>query len=61
MPQITDRLIFSFAQALIDRHGIEAAAIAAARAAQRLGLGDPDGAAVWRRIKRAIEDLQILR
>ena len=46
------------AKLLIDQHGDEAAIHAAMRADELLDAGDLDGAAVWRRIIRAIEELQ---
>lgn len=55
---VPDRTIQALAHALIDRHGIEAASVAAKRADQRRRLGDPEGTEVWRRIKQAIEALQ---
>ena len=46
------------ANLLIKQHGDEAAIHAAMRADKMLDAGDLDGAAMWRRIIRAIEELQ---
>jgi hypothetical protein len=43
---------------VIDRHGEEAALYAAARAAVLAGEGNVEGAAVWRQITAAVEELQ---
>ncbi len=50
--------IYRSAKPLIDQHGDEAPIHAAMRADELLDAGDLDGAAVWRRIIRAIEELQ---
>ncbi len=50
--------IFRSAQALIKRHGQDAPIEAAMRADAMLDKGDLDGYAVWRRILRAVEELQ---
>lgn len=55
---IADIDIYRSAKMLIDRHGADAAVHAAMRADKMLDAGDLDGAAVWRRIVAAIEDLQ---
>ncbi|HEY7608713.1 MAG TPA: hypothetical protein VIF14_05725 [Alphaproteobacteria bacterium] len=57
---VPDRLIQAIARATIDRHGMEAAGVAAKRADQRRRLGDPEGTAAWLAIKRAIEALQAI-
>ena len=43
---------------LTDRHGADAALYAAARTAVLAGEGDLEGAAVWRQITAAVEELQ---
>jgi hypothetical protein len=48
------------ARALIDWYGIDAAAIAAARAQVKLRYGDPEGARVWLAVRNEIERLQQL-
>jgi hypothetical protein len=50
--------IFRAAKLVIDRHGEEAALYAAARTAVLAGEGDEEGAAVWRQITAAVEELQ---
>ncbi len=45
-------------QRLIKRHGQDAPIQAAMRADELLEKGDLDGAAVWRRVLRAVEELQ---
>jgi hypothetical protein len=42
----------------MDQHGDEAATFPAGRADELLEEGDTDGAAIWRRILEAIEELQ---
>ena len=49
--------LYRSAKLLIDRHGDEALIHAAMRADELLGAGDLDGAALWRRIVRAVEEL----
>ena len=49
---------FTAANLLIKQHGDEAAIPAAMRTDELLDAGDLDGAAVWRRVIRAIEGLQ---
>ncbi len=49
--------LYRSAKLLIDRHGDEAAIHAAMRADELLDRGDLDGAALWRRIVRAVEEL----
>ena len=48
------------ARALIDWYGIDAAAVAAARAEMKLRYGDPEGARTWLAVKNEIERLQSL-
>ena len=56
---ISELDIYRAANLLIDRHGGGGALIEAAQMIDRmLELGDPEGRQVWRRIKRAIEQLQ---
>ena len=50
--------IFRSANALVKQHGEDAPIQAAMRADELLEAGDLDGAAVWRRVLRAIEELQ---
>ena len=50
--------IYHAAKLVIDRHGEEASLYAAARTAVLAGEGDDEGAAVWRRITAAVEELQ---
>jgi len=55
---ISELDIYRAANLLIDRHGSDAM-IAAARMIDRmLELGDPEGRLIWKRIKRAIGELQ---
>jgi hypothetical protein len=46
------------AKLVIDRHGNDAAIYAGARAAVLAGEGDVEGAAIWRQITAAVEELQ---
>ena len=55
---INDPDIFRAAKLLIDQRGPEAGDFAAGRADALLEEGDMDGAAVWRRILEAIDELQ---
>ena len=55
---ISDPDIFRAAKLLIDKHGDDAAIRAAQRADGLLKGGDMDGAAVWRQILEAIDELQ---
>ncbi len=50
--------IYRSAKQLIDQHGDEAAIEAAMTADSMLDKGDLDGAAVWRRIVAAINEMQ---
>ncbi len=54
----SDLDIFRSAQALIKRHGQDAPIHAAMRADELLEAGDLDGVMVWKRILRAVEELQ---
>ena len=54
----SDLDIYRTATLLIKQHGDEAAIHVAMRVDGFLEAGDLDGAAVWRRIIRAIEELQ---
>jgi hypothetical protein len=53
-----DRFVAMSAQALIDWHGMDAALVAADRAAAKLRHGDADGARIWLAVRREIERLQ---
>ncbi len=50
--------IFRAANRLIQRHGQDAEFEAAKQADAMIERGDPEGLAVWKRILRAVEDLQ---
>ncbi len=54
----SDRDIYRSAQALVKRHGQDAPIKAAMRADELLEAGDLAGVATWRRILRAVEELQ---
>ncbi len=54
----SDLDIYRSAQVLVKQHGPEAPTHAAMRADAMLEAGDLDGVAVWRRILRAVEELQ---
>ena len=58
---IDDIDIYRSAKLLIDEHSDEAAIIAIKRATEMLDAGDVDGYAVWKRILRAIEQLEITK
>ncbi len=55
---IPDLDIYRSAQALVKQHGEDAPIEAAMRADAMLEKGDLDGYAVWKRIVRAVEELQ---
>ena len=55
---ISDLDIYRAANLVISRHGPDALVEAARMVDRMLELGDPDGQAVWRRIRRAIEALK---
>ena len=55
---IPDLDIYRSAQVLVKQHGPDAPIHAAMRADAMLDKGDLDGYAVWRRILRAVEELQ---
>ncbi len=55
---IPDLDIFRSAQVLIRHHGADATIHAAMRADAMLDKGDLDGYAVWKRILRAVGELQ---
>jgi hypothetical protein len=55
---IPDLDLYRAAKLLIDQHGQEAPIRAAQRADELLAAGDIEGAAIWRSILAAIEDLQ---
>ena len=50
--------IYRTASVLIREHGDEADLVAAERADSFLEAGDVDGSAVWRRVLRAIKEIQ---
>ncbi len=50
--------IYRAANVIIKQYGQDAPIHAAMRADAMLETGDPDGYAVWKRILRAVEDLQ---
>ncbi len=55
---VADLDIYRSAQVLVKRHGADAPIHAAMRADAMLEKGDLDGAAVWKRIVKAVEALQ---
>ncbi len=55
---IADLDIYRSAQVLVKRHGQDAPIHAAMRADATLEKGDMGGAAVWRRVLKAVEELQ---
>ncbi len=55
---IPDLDIFRSAQVLVKQHGEDAPIEAAMRADAMLDKGDLDGYAVWKRVLRAVEELQ---
>jgi hypothetical protein len=55
---ISDLDIYRAAKLLIDQHGEDAPIRAAQRADELLQDGDTEGAAIWRAIMSAIEELQ---
>ena len=56
MTEIID--IYRAAKLVIDSHGEEASLYTAARSAVLAGEGDDEGAAIWRQITAAVEELQ---
>ncbi len=54
----SDLDIYRSAQALVKHHGQDAPIHAAMRADAMLEAGDLDGCAVWKRVLRAVEELQ---
>lgn len=54
------RFVAMSAKALIDWYGIEAAGIAADRAATKFRCGDPEGARIWLAVRNEIERMQSL-
>ncbi len=54
----SDLDIYRSAQVLVKQHGPDAPIEAAMRADAMLEAGDLDGYAVWKRILRAVEELQ---
>jgi hypothetical protein len=55
---ISDPDIWRAAQLIVKRHGADAAIVAAQRADELFNEGDLDGAAIWKRILHAVEELQ---
>jgi hypothetical protein len=55
---ISDLDIFRSAQVLIRQHGEDAALEAAKRADAMLANGDLEGQRVWKRVVRAVEEIQ---
>ncbi len=55
---IPDLDIYRSAQALVKHHGADAPVHAAMRADAMLEKGDLNGCAVWKRIVKAVEELQ---
>ncbi len=55
---IPDLDIYRSANILVKQHGEDAPIHAAMRADAMIGAGDLDGYGVWRRIFRAVEELQ---
>ncbi len=55
---IPDLDIYRSANLLVKHHGQDAPTHAAMRADAMLEAGDPGGCAVWKRILRAVEELQ---
>ena len=55
---IPDLDIYRSAQILVKRHGQDAPIYAAVRADAMLEKGDLDGYAVWKRVLKAVEELQ---
>ena len=50
--------IWRAAHLLVKRHGADAAVVATQRADELLAHGDLDGERIWKRIVRAVRDLQ---
>lgn len=61
MPMIPDLDIFRSANILVKHHGEDAPIHAAMRADELLEAGDLEGCAVWKRVLRAVEELQRVR
>jgi len=57
---IPDCDIWRAANLLIREHGAEAETVAAHRADEMLERGDHEGQVVWRRIRRAIVEMQVV-
>jgi hypothetical protein len=55
---ISDPDIWRAAQLLVKRHGADARIVTAQRADELFEEGDLDGAAIWKRILHAVEELQ---
>ena len=61
LPMIPDREIWQAANLMIKRIGADAGTQAAMRADELLDAGDVEGAATWRAILRAIDQVQAIR
>jgi triphosphoribosyl-dephospho-CoA synthetase len=55
---ISDPDIWRAAQLIVKRHGAGAPIVAAQRADELFEEGDLDGAAIWKRILHAVQELQ---
>lgn len=55
---ISDLDVYRCAQMMLRQHGDEAALFAAERADALLAAGDVEGQSVWKRVLRAVVDLQ---
>lgn len=55
---VSDLDIWRTANVLTRQHGPDAGVVAGQRANELLAKGDVEGAAVWKRIARAIDELQ---
>ena len=49
--------VLRYARKLVDRYGADASTMAAMRVDAMLDTGDLDGVVVWKRLRRAIEEL----
>lgn len=58
---VSDIDVYRSAHVLIEQHGPDASIQAAMKAAALCAAGDLQGYVVWRRIMRAVEDLQSMK
>ena len=58
VPVTSDLDVYRAANELIEQHGEDAPIHAAMRADELMATGDMEGVAVWKRIVKAIEELQ---